>query len=117
MERGYSISEVSKKDSGWTKMIIGDGEHQHNQNGGRNQKYINNDGREAVFDAKDIFIGDGLDKGTYNYAVPKGLGKLTDWGAGSPHGRYDMKPYFRQNHIQPLYWRLRVGSNYGFNSR
>ncbi len=112
----YTISDMKK--TGWKRLYFpGDNEHQHNQNGGRNKKFINNDGREVVFDANGIFIGDGLDRGTYNYAVPKGLGKLTAWGAGSSHGRYDMKPFFRQNHIQPLYWRLRVGSNYGFNSR
>lgn len=109
--------DVLNKNNGWSKMIIGDGEHQHNQNGGRNQKFINNDGREAVFDAKGIFIEEGLDKGTYNYAVPQGLGKLFAWGPGTPHGRYDMKPFFRQNNMQPIYWRLIVGTNYGWNAK
>ena len=73
--------------------------------------------REAVFDAKNNFIKDGIDVGTYNYGVPKGIGKIFSWGAGYPHGRYDMKPFFRQHGMQPSYWRLKVGSNYGWNSK
>ena len=112
----YLQADVLKRGSGWLRMIIGDSEHQHNQNGGRNQKFIHIDGREVVFDAKGNFIGSGIDKGTYNYGVPSGLGKLTSWGAGYTHGRYDMKPFFRQHGQQPWYWRLQVGKNYGFNS-
>ena len=64
----------------------------------------------AVFDAKENYIKDTIDKGTFNYGKP-------NWYPASAHGRYDMKPFFRQNKIQPWYWRLRVGSNYGWNSK
>ena len=53
----YLQADVLKRGSGWLRMIIGDSEHQHNQNGGRNQKFIHIDGREVVFDAKGNFIG------------------------------------------------------------
>ena len=114
----YTIKDIQLDLANWTQLTFpGDNEHQHNQNGGRNQKFINKDGREVVFDAKDNFIGNGIDKGTYNYSVPSGLSKFTSWTPASNHGRYDMKPFFRQNNIQPIYWRLRVGANYGWNSK
>lgn len=67
-------------------------------------------------DTKNELVTDSRARGTYNYGVPSGFGKLTSWGAGYTHGRYDMKPFFRQHGQQPWYWRLQVGKNYGFNS-
>ncbi|MBP3560914.1 MAG: hypothetical protein J6J67_00240 [Treponema sp.] len=105
----YIISDMSG--NGWKRLKWpADSEHQNIQNGGRNIKFVNEDGREAIFDSKGNFIKDTIDKGTFNY------GKL-NWYPASTHGRYDMKPFFRQNNIQPVYWRLRIGSNYGWNSK
>ncbi len=105
----YTLSDMNK--SGWKRLYWpADSEHQHEKNGGRNKKYVNEDGREAVFDAKGNIIKDSIDAGTFNYGKPK-------WYPASDHGRYDMKPFFRQNKMQPIYWRLRVGSNYGWNSK
>ena len=102
---------------GWNQVTFpGDSEHQNHQNGGRNQKFVNIDGREAIFDARGNFIGSGIDKGTYNYGNVSGLNKFLSWTPASSHGRYDMKPFFRQHGQQPWYWRLQVGNNYGFNS-
>ena len=53
-------------------------------------KFVNEDGREAIFDSKGNFIKDTIDKGTFNYGKP-------NWYPASTHGRYDMKPFFWQN--------------------
>ena len=106
----YTFKDMILLD-GWIENL-GNAEHQHNTNGGPNKKYVNIlDGREAVFDAKGNFIKDGIDAGTYNYGMPFGF------LLGTSHGQYDMKPFFRQYGIQPWYWKMRVGSNYGFNSK
>ena len=106
----YAINDMTKSD--WNIMEWpGNSEHQHNQNGGPNIKYVNKDGREAVFDANRNLIKGGLDAGTYNY------GK-SGWTSGSAHGKYDMKPFFRQNNIKPSYWLTDPlkGSPYGLNT-
>lgn len=106
----YTFKDMSLLD-GWIENP-GNVEHQHQTNGGPNKKYVNIlDGREAVFDAKGNFIKDGIDAGTYNYGMPFGF------LLGTSHGQYDMKPFFRQHGTQPSYWKMRVGSNYGFNSK
>ena len=110
-EDGSDYTTDDMNENGWkTLNWPADSEHQNEKNGGRNRKYVNEDGREAVFDAKENYIKDTIDKGTFNYGKP-------NWYPASAHGRYDMKPFFRQNKIQPWYWRLRVGSNYGWNSK
>jgi RHS repeat-associated protein len=89
----YIISDMSG--NGWKRLKWpADSEHQNIQNGGRNIKFVNEDGREAIFDSKGNFIKDTIDKGTFNYGKP-------NWYPASTHGRYDMKPFFRQNNIQP----------------
>ena len=111
----YSKSDM--KEYGWMKMIpyFGDNEHQHNQNGGRNIKYVNIDGREAIFDAQGNYISDGIDGATFNYGTTGNL-NLISTTLGSSHGQYDMKPFYRQNAIDGKWWSMQVGSNYGFNS-
>ena len=112
----YTLKDMSES-LGWSQVTFpGDSEHQNYQNGGRNRKFVNLDGREAIFDVKGNFIGSGIDKGTYNYGSIFGLNKFLSWTPASSHGRYDMKPFFRQHGQQPWYWRLQVGKNYGFNS-
>ena len=114
----YTLSDMNGK--GWRKMgRLGSSEHQHNTNGGRNVKYVNDlDGKEAIFDARDNFISDGLDVGTYNYGSTGGISRLFGWVSWSSHGKYDMMPFFRQNNINPIYWPFtNIDScNYGINS-
>ena len=106
----YTFKDMLLSD-GWIENP-GNLEHQHNINGGPNVKYVNVlDGREVVFDAKGNYINDGIDAGTYNFGMP------FSFLLGSDHGQYDMKPFFRQYGIQPSYWKMRVGYNYGFNSK
>ena len=106
----YKFNDITLSE-GWIENP-GNAEHQHNTNGGPNKKYVNVlDGREVVFDAKNNFIKNGIDAGTYNYGMPFGF------LLGTSHGQYDMKPFFRQHGIQPSYWKMHVGSNYGFNSK
>ena len=114
----YTIDEM-KSENGWSELgWPGNLEHQHEKNGGTNQKFINKDGREAIFDAKGKFVTNELDKGTFNYSVPSGLSKITAWAPGYPHGKFDMKPFYRQHGMSgPWYWRINVGKNYGFNSK
>ena len=114
----YTIDEM-KSENGWSELgWPGNLEHQHEKNGGTNQKFINKDGREAIFDAKGKFVTNELDKGTFNYSVPSGLSKITAWAPGYPHGKFDMKPFYRQHGMSgPWYWRINVGRNYGFNSK
>ena len=106
----YTINDMIE--NGWNIMEWpGNSEHQHNQNGGSNIKYVNKDGREAVFDANRNLIKEGLDAGTYNY------GK-SGWTSWSTHGKYDMKPFFRQHNIRPSYWLTNPlkSSPYGLNT-
>ena len=115
-KNNYTLKDM--KQSGWYQMcpFLGDNEHQENQNGGRNIKFCNKDGREAIFDAQYNYISNGHDAATYNYGY---VANLNPYCAtmGSSHGQYDMKPFFRQTGTQPLYWKMMVGSNYGFNSK
>jgi len=112
----YSRADMEK--GGWFQMIpyLGDNEHQRNQNGGRNVKFCNTDGREAIFDAQDNYIGTEIDSSTYNYGYVSRFNPICIT-LGSTHGQYDMKPFFRQTGTKPFYWSMSVGSNYGFNSR
>ena len=113
----YSMSDMNLR-SGWHQMLpyLGDNEHQNKQNGGRNVKYYNNDGREAIFDAKDNYISTGMDEATYNYGTTGNLNLISTM-LGSSHGQYDMKPFYRQNGTASRWWNMAVGYNYGFNSK
>ena len=117
-ENSYSLEDVKQSGRGWFQMCpyLGDNEHQENQNGGRNVKFCNKDGREAIFDAQGNFISSGHDAPTYNYGFVANLNPYCA-ALGSSHGQYDMKLFFRQTGTQPSYWKMRVGSNYGFNSK
>ena len=117
-ENNYSLTDVKQSGSGWFQMIpyLGDNEHQKNKNGGRNVKFCNKDGREAIFDAQGNYISDGHDAATYNYGYVANL-NLSCIAVGSTHGQFDMKPFFRQNGKQPWYWNTKIDSNYGLNSR
>ncbi len=114
----YSLKDVKEKEVGWFQMIpyLGDNEHQENQNGGRNIKFCNKDGREAIFDAQGNYISTGHDAATYNYGYVANLNPYCI-ALGSSHGQYDIKPFYRKMGTQPWYWSMKVGSNYGFNSR
>ena len=111
-------SRADMENGGWFQMIpyLGDNEHQDNQNGGRNVKFCNRDGRETIFDAQGNYISEGHDAATFNYGYVSRLNPICTT-LGSSHGQYDMKPFFRQTGTKPFYWSMRVGSNYGFNSR
>ena len=114
----YTLTDVLKSGSGWFQMIpyLGDNEHQDNQNGGRNIKFCNKDGREAIFDAQGNYIKDGHDVATYNYGFVANLNPFCI-ALGRSHGQFDIKPFFRQTGTQPSYWKMSVGTNYGFNSK
>ena len=108
----YTLDDM--QGDGWNERDVSAAkEHQTTANPNHpNRKFVNDkDGREAVFDAKGNFIKDGIDAGTYNYGMPFGF------LLGTSHGQYDMKPFFRQHGTQPSYWKMRVGTNYGFNSK
>jgi len=94
----YTLDDMKK--SGWSEMnSIGAAYHQStastqmikiitkdivfNWYNRLNAKFVNSDGREAVFKYPCVYINDGPDKGTFNYA-----------NAPSPqHWEYDVEPF------------------------
>lgn len=106
----YNISEMTQA-NGWYRMPhVGAKEHQHKLiNNEANIKYVNIDGREAIFDSKNQHItyeNNKEDAGTYNYGSAVKLGSVLIYGftSDSSHGLYDMTPFFRQQQTSPSYW-------------
>ena len=105
----YTIEDMDPN-RGWKESLpIAAQEHQYYVPVGvANRKFINDDGREAVFYTRDgtnwNLSTNHRDVGTFNYG---------DGGpsAGSRHGRWDMNPYFRQFGFTPNY-RSALGYSY-----
>ena len=117
-ENIYRIGDM-KEENGWYKMSeLGSKEHQKiTIDNLPNVKYVNIDGREAVFDGYDNFVTNEFDKATFNYgeSLRISIGKfktvLYGFTSDSTHGLYDMAPYFRQMNKKPDYW-ISVPYNY-----
>lgn len=99
----YNLTEIRNDPNNWEEKewyasLCHQSKRDRNH---RNIKFVNKDGREAVFmwvNGKYVLSLDDLDKGTYNYAR-----NTNEAGPGTLHGRYDMDPYFRQFGISPIY--------------
>ena len=122
----YVYSDMKAED-GWSLVDQSAAkEHQRTSGDFKNQKWVNKDGREAIFrtDDGEIYtlvkggsIEAEMDKGTYNYA--KNTNRwYWDWTSLSEHGRWDMDPYFRQWNYTPVY-RILLGHDFsspGYNT-
>ena len=85
------------EDSGWMKLPPSQSIYHDNKQGKPENKYINPDGREAVYDGDtDNLITDNNLKGTYNYVNPPAVGQywITWPYRAVGHFFADMVPYY-----------------------
>lgn len=85
----YQLSDMTKE-NGWKKLgAIASQYHQTTAGEDLNIKYVNKDGREAVFTSSGVLITEYPDKGTFNYYD----GTATSSILFGIHKLYDMNPY------------------------
>jgi len=80
---------------GWTKFPDNLAKyHQLGENGKGNEKFVNVDGREAVYTKYDVLVTDSLNGGTYNFVPYNDSNIITIIGTGIGHFFADMLPYY-----------------------
>jgi RHS repeat-associated protein len=102
----YSMADMTEE-NGWREYSsLTSQYHQTDVPGDKlNAKFVNDDGREAVFTYKKELVTDYPNKGTVNY--------VDGWSSYGGHQKYDVEPYerlmdskgiVRNNRFHPIFW-------------
>ena len=96
------LSIITKETNGWEKLPPEQSEyHMYGYLGDKNEKYVNDDGREVVLrkmgNGEYIIINDYKNIGTYNFQNPVPINNTLDWIAKEniEHLKHDILPYLK----------------------